>query len=212
MATDLEINKVSRAILSRAKLYRLTARQCQAMARAGIFPGDTHIELLGGILVEKMTKNPPHNFAVSATSQHLGALLRPRWVVWEEKSLELARRWQPEPDISVLTGPVRRYDAVFPTTADVALLVEVADSSYGQDRGRKWRKYAAVGIPIYWIVNLNQRQVEVYRQPQGKGANVTYTSVEIYGNDAVVPVVVGGQEVGRILVADLLPGLPVEGV
>jgi len=211
VATDTNTDATDRAISSRAKLYRLTARQCQAMARAGIFRDDHHIELLGGLLVQKMTKNPPHNFTVGATGRHLATLLTPHWVVWEEKSVELARRWQPEPDIAVLIGPDRRYESVTPTAADVVLLVEVADTSYARDRGRKWRKYAAAGIPTYWIVNLAKRQVEVYRQPQGKGVNAAYGSVEIYSDDAAVPVVIGDQEVGRLNVADLLPRAPIAG-
>ena len=58
------------------------------------------------------------------------------------------------------------------------------------------------------IVNLEKRLVEVYRQPVGTGLNAVYGSVEVYGNEAVVPVVVGGQEVADLPVADLLPGLP----
>ncbi len=211
MATDINTDATDRAISSRAKLYRLTARQCQEMARAGIFGDDNHIELLGGLLVRKMSNNPPRNFTVGELSRLLSALLTPNWIVSEEKSLELARRWQPEPDIAILVGPSRRYEAVYPTAADVGLFVEVSDSSYGQDRGIKWRKYADAGIPAYWIVNLGKRQVEVYREPGGKGLDAAYGSVEIYGDGAAVPVVIGGQEVGRINVADLLPSAPAEG-
>ena len=207
--TDAKIDVTSPATSDRPKIYRLTARQCQAMARAGIFDDDHHVELLGGILVQKMSKNPPHNFTVGELSRLLSALLTPRWVVWDEKSIELARRWQPEPDVSVLVGPSRRYQAVYATPADVMLLVEVADSSYPKDRGSKWRRYAEAGIPTYWIVNLLERQVEVYRQPGGKGRNAAYGLVEIYGPDAAVPVVIAGEEIGRIPVADLLPGAPV---
>ena len=214
MATDIDtdVEATGRMIRSRLKPYRLTARQCQEMARAGIFRDHNHIELLGGILVRKMTKNPPHNFTVNKLGKRLFAILSPNCVVYEEKSIELATHWQPEPDVTVLIGPDRRYEAVTPTPGDVVLLVEVSDSSYAIDRGYKWRKYAAAAIPTYWIVNLAKRQVEVYRQPSGTGSNAAYDSVEIFGNDAAVPVIVGGQEVGRLAVVDLLPSAPAEEV
>ena len=211
MATDTQTEATDRATSTRAKLYRLTARQCQAMARAGIFRDDSHVELLGGVLVKKITKYPPHNFTVGEVNRHLTTLLTPRWVVWDEKSIELARRWQPEPDTTVMLGPSRRYEAIYATAADVVLLVEVADSSYALDRGIKWRKYAEAGIPTYWIVNLTKRQVEVYRLPGGTGVDAAYGSAEVYDEVAAVPVVVGGEEVGRINVADLLPSAPPAG-
>lgn len=208
MATDIRTRDTDQVTSSRAKLYRLTARQAQAMAAAGIFRGASHIELLGGVLIQKMTKYPPHNFTVGEVSTLLSTLLTPRWVVRNEQSIELARRWQPEPDVVVLVGPSRRYEAAYATPADVALLVEVADSSYARDRGIKWRKYAQARIPTYWIINLAQRQVEVYRDPAGAGRDAAYGSAEVYGEGAAVPVVVGGAEVGRVAVADLLPTAP----
>lgn len=211
MATDLERNASGPATTPKAKLYRLTARQCQAMARAGIFRNASHVELLGGILVQKMTKYPPHNFSVGEVSTLLSALLTPRWVVWNEKSIELARRWQPEPDAIVLVGPSRRYEATYATPGDVVLLVEVADSSYARDRGIKWRKYAEAGIPTYWIVNLAKRQVEVYRQPAGIGVDAAYKTVEVFTDGSAVPVLIAGEEVGQIGVADLLPSAPAGG-
>lgn len=51
--------------------------------------------------------------------------------------------------------------------ADVALLIEVSDATYPYDRNKKYTQYATAGIPVYWIVNLNRRQVEVYSQPDG---------------------------------------------
>ena len=181
------------------------------MARAGIFRDASHVELLGGILVQKMTKDPAHNFSVGEVSTLPSALLTPRWVVRNEKSIDLARRWQPEPDAIVLVGPSRRYEAAYATPADVALLVEVADSSYARDRGIKWRKYAEAGMSTYWIINLAQRQVEVYREPAGTGVDAAYKGVDVYGEGTAVPVNVGGEEVGQVNVADLLPSASAAG-
>ena len=105
----------------------------------------------------------------------------------------------------MVEGPNRRYAANTPVAADVAFLVEVSDSTYASDRGKKWQKYALVGIPTYWIINLDKRRVEVYRQPTGTGADAIYAVAEVFGEADTVPVVINGREVGRIGVVDLLP-------
>jgi Uma2 family endonuclease len=88
---------------------------------------------------------------------------------------------------------------------DVAILVEIADASYVKDSGPKLRWYATYRIPVYWIVDLNRRRVEVGTQPFGKGKQAGYARCEIYQENELLPVVLDGGEVGRILVADFLP-------
>jgi Uma2 family endonuclease len=71
----------------------------------------------------------------------------------------------PEPDLVWVTR--RRYLKKHPEPPDVLLLIEVAESSLGEDRGEKREIYADVLIADYWIVNLLARTIEVYRQPSG---------------------------------------------
>jgi Uma2 family endonuclease len=185
--------------------YRLTARQFEGMIAAGVFPDEARVELLGGMLVDKMTKNDPHDFAVARLGDSLRGLLPLDWIVREEKSLRLGRFWRPEPDLVVARGPHEAYRAGAPRAADVALLAEVADTTYLKDRGAKWRSYASAGIPVYWIVNLPQRRVEVYSAPSGRGKAAVYRDFLPYGPDDEVSVQINGREVGRILVRELLP-------
>lgn len=185
--------------------YRLSVRQYLRMIAAGVFPPETHVELLGGILVQKMTKGHPHNYLSMILPEALRSIISRPWVVVDEISLRLGPRSRPEPDIMVLQGPIRRFKDQPPTPADVALIVEVAESSYHYDRGHKWRKYAAAAIPAYWIINLSKRQVEVYRDPTGAGETAAYGTAEVYGEDAAIPVIIAGVEVGRVPVADILP-------
>ena len=138
------------------------------MLKRGILREGTHAELLGGVLIKQMTKYPPHNFVVSYVSALLRDLVPPNWLVIEEKPVAIARFWLPEPDIALIRGPFDRFRDKNPTEKDVALFVEVAESSYRDDRRVKWRKYAAAGIPVYWIVNLNERRVEVFTEPQAR--------------------------------------------
>ena len=97
----------------------------------------------------------------------------------------------------------------WPRHDDVALLVEIADTSYAKDSGPKLRRYATFRIPVYWIVDLNRRIVEVRYQPFGKGKQAGYARCEIYLEHDHVPVVLAGNEVGRIAVANCCPELEV---
>jgi Uma2 family endonuclease len=82
--------------------------------------------------------------------------------------LALSDDSEPEPDLAVVAGDARVYMKEHPTTA--LLVVEVADSSLAFDRQRKGRIYAAAAIPEYWIVNLAERVLEVYRMPAVAGS------------------------------------------
>jgi Uma2 family endonuclease len=182
-------------------LYRFDVEQFERMIDAGVFREGDHVELLGGLLVGTMTKNEPHNFAVDQAGDKLRATVPAGYFVREEKSLTLGRSWRPEPDIAVFRGVRedlrnRAYGA-----SDVVLLVEVADTTYAQDRGPKWRRYAAARIPVYWIINLATRQVEVHSAPAGKGSSAHYATCATFAATDEVPVVVDGVEVGRIAAA-----------
>jgi Uma2 family endonuclease len=195
------------ATASGAVPYRLSVRQYLEMIDAGIFRDDDHVELLGGLLVAKMTKKDPHNFAIDMLGAILEQDLAPNWIARQEKSVVPGRFWRPEPDIAVARGPRDRYRARAPGPGDLAALIEVADSSYSIDRGKKWQKYASSRIPAYWIVNLPQRQIEVDTVPSGRGKSARYQDVTIYGEDDEVSLVIEGRELGRIKVRDVLPSI-----
>jgi Uma2 family endonuclease len=187
------------------RTYRLTVDQYVKMIIAGIFPPEAHVELLGGILVEQTIKYAPHNFTVMQLGILVGRSLPDAWMLREEKSLVLGRSWRPEPDVAVIRGPNQLYRAVDPKASDVGMLVEVSESTYAYDRGVKWRAYAAARIPIYWIVNLPERQIEVYCDPVGRGKSASYRKSATFGPEDEIPVVIDGQEVGRLAVRDILP-------
>jgi len=185
--------------------YRFTVRQYMKMINAGVFPNHARAELLAGLVVRKMTKNTPHSFACMALASELQGLVGPGWLVLQESPLDLGTRWRPEPDVAVVRGPATRYRAADPVVADLGLIVEVADSSYRNDRRPKWRGYAAAGVPAYWIVDLNRRRVEVHQEPQGRGMTAGYQRETVYGPGASLPMTLEGREAGLIAVDDLLP-------
>lgn len=178
--------------------YRLTVQKFDRMADAGLF-GDDHVELLDGILT-MMATGPAHDYAVTRLGQLLRDLLaRDLWTVREEKPILLGRYWKPLPDIAVVRGPALKYGHRTPGRLDVALLVEVADTSYSQDTGKKLRWYQRCGVPAYWVVDLNRRQIEV-REMSEQGLQ----GATPYLESAEVPLVLDGIDRGRIAVGDLL--------
>ncbi len=187
------------------KPYRLSVRQYLKMIDAGVFPRGSRVELLGGVLIEMMTIGNLHDYTLSVLSVELRPLIPAGWIFREEKSLQLGPRSRVQPDIAVMIGPFSLYKNRTPLASETALVGEVADSSYAYDRGDKRRRYAASKVPVYWIVNIKKRQIEVYREPVGAGTSATYQFTEIYGEDAAAPVLIDGAEVGRITVRDILP-------
>ncbi|MGC8638519.1 MAG: Uma2 family endonuclease [Isosphaeraceae bacterium] len=166
---------------------------------AGLFDG-RHIELLDGELYE-VTKLPPHDFTVGALAGDLRALLpRNQYTVREEKSTEPWENWWPEPDVSVARGPQRRYAHRRPGPGDLAMVAEVSYSS-DQDWTKKLPGYAAAGIPIYWIVDLVHRRLEIHRDPGPAG----YAVSEIVAEGEQVELVIDNQSFGWIAVSDFLP-------
>jgi hypothetical protein len=184
-------------------IYRMSPRQFRKAIEAGVF-GERHVELLGGIPFI-MSENPPHILASIRLHSALSALAAgPRWVVNKEHRLELGQ-WLPLADAVVLHGPEATYGTRLAQADDLALLVEIADSSYAKDSGPKLRRYASFRIPVYWIVDLNRRIIEVRTQPYGKGKRAGHARCDVYQEHDHVPVVLDGNEVGRLAVGTLLP-------
>lgn len=182
----------------------LTVEQYHEMLRAGILENGAPAELLEGWLVRRMTKDPPHTLSVGCTCDALARALGAGWHVRSEGPVTTDDS-EPEPDVSVVRGRRRDYTGRHPGPDDVGLLVEVAAASLERDRGWKKRIYAAALIPAYWIVNLLDRQVEVFTNPSGPGSRPDYATSQVYRSGQQVPVLLDGQEAGRIAVDELLP-------
>jgi Uma2 family endonuclease len=185
-------------------IYRLTVEQYHQMAQAGILTEDDPVELLEGWLVRKLTKYRPHVIGTGSVRRALERLLPMGWHVASQDPITTSDS-EPEPDAAVVRGEERDYPDRHPGPADVVLVVEVADSSLPIDRGAKKRSYARASIRVYWIVNLIERQIEVYTDPTGPAAEPTYGQRRDYGAADTIPVVLAGSEVGVLEVRELLP-------
>jgi Uma2 family endonuclease len=106
--------------------------------------------------------------------------------------------------MAVVRGPRGRYKSAHPETGDIAALMEVSDSSLRVDRTGKARIYARAGIPVYWVVNVVDKVIEVYTQPSGPTASPAYADRQDYAIGASVPVVLDGTTIGAIAVADVM--------
>ena len=185
-------------------IFRLSVSQYHEMIRAGILTSEDRVELLEGWLVKKMSKNPPHRVATELAAAALRALVPTGWYVTAQEPITTSAS-EPEPDISIVRGSPRDYTKSHPGPEHVALLVEVADSSISRDRGIKRHVYARAGVPVYWIVDVNDRRIECFTLPSGPTSEPAYQSVQYFGEAETIPLVIAGQEVGLIAVCDILP-------
>jgi len=179
----------------------MSLEKYEAVVESGVFTARDRIHLINGFLVAKGTQNPPHSTADELCGKALDQVIPPGWYVRAAKPIRVPDQVsKPEPDRCVVRGTIRDYGNRDPVAADVALIVEVSDSSLGDDR-KLARIYGGSGIAAYWIVNLVDRQVEVYTLPYPDG----YHARQDFAPGQLLPVVIDGAEVGRIAVADILP-------
>jgi Uma2 family endonuclease len=181
-----------------------TREEYYRMAEAGVFRPGERVELIGGKIVTMSPQNSPHFTAICLVEDGLRAIFGTGYVVRVQGPLDVSPSSQPEPDIAVVQGSVRDYASAHPTTA--LLVVEVAESSLSFDRGEKTSLYASADIPEYWVVNLQDNRLEVYRDPvptTGQPYGYGYQSCTHYfAADAVIPLAAPH---GTIKVAALLP-------
>jgi hypothetical protein len=184
-----------------AQRYHLTVRQYDKMIATGVFAEDDPLVLVEGLLVTKMGRNRPHIVAGKRGLRVLAAILPPGWHVAKEDPIFASDWSKPEPDLAIVRGDAEDYLDHDVSAKDVALVIEIADSSLSIDQKDMARVYASSGIPVYWIVNLIDNQIEVYTNPGPDG----YRTSEVLKPGQEVAVSIDGVTAGRIAVADILP-------
>jgi Uma2 family endonuclease len=182
---------------------RWTRDEYRRMAQAGFFL-DRRVELIQGDIIEMSPQDPPHAAAVRLLDYALKRIFREGFLVCVQSPLSLGLDSDPEPDLAVVKGGPRDYLGSHPDTA--VLIAEVSDSSLEYDRARKGALYAEAGIQDYWIINLVDRQIEVYRKPHRDrtsafGFGYAERAVSSPG-ESIVPLALPG---AAIPVAEILP-------
>lgn len=186
-----------------AGFRRFSVTEYHRLIELGILTEDDNLELLEGYLVHKMSRNPPHDAAIQKGTKKWLRLLPPGWDLRVQSAITLTES-EPEPDFAVVRGDETAYMARHPAAADVGLVVEVSDSTLPGDRDDKGRIYASAGIPCYWIVNINDRHIEVYTSPSGPIADPKFAHRVDHRAGDDVTLLLGGATV-VIAVQDLLP-------
>lgn len=179
---------------------RFTVAEYHHLIRTGFITENEPFELIEGYLVQKMGKNPPHSHSLSKTSKWLHRHATSGWYLRVQDPITLSDS-EPEPDLAVARGDEDDYAARHPGPADLGLVVEIADSSLAYDRADKTRIYGRAGIVCYWIVNLLDRQIEVYSSPSGSG----YAQRRDYCVGDTVPLHLDGVLIASVPVQELLP-------
>lgn len=180
---------------------RWSVAEYEELTERGFLTADDKVELLEGWIVPQMTHNAPHDSTIARLVEELYDFVRRQWRLRTQSAIHTADS-VPEPDVAVVPGPIGRFDQQRPTLGDVQLVIEVAHATLSRDR-RKRAIYAAASIPVYWIVNLKRRTVEVYSQPDADARK--YTAEQVFDEHQSVPVVVDGQVICEVRVERILP-------
>jgi Uma2 family endonuclease len=179
-----------------------TVAEFDSLGALGCFTG-RRAYLLDGVILEQGPMEPPHADALEVLPELVRVAFGSGWRFRIQTPLHLDQFNNPMPDLAVVAGRVG-YHPDHPTTA--ALVVEVADTTLQSDLTDKAERYATAGITDYWVLDLNGRQLHVFRNPQplpvALGATAYQTHDTLGPNDTVSPL---AAPQATIRVADLLP-------
>lgn len=186
------------------ELRRFTVTEYHRLIELGILTEDDSVELLEGYLVLKKSRNPLHDGTIHRVHKQLVKILPTGWDIRIQSAVTFTDS-EPEPDLAVVREDPDGYTTHHPYASDIGLVIEVADSTLSGDRADKGRIYARAGIACYWIVNLPDRQVEVYTLPSGPVSVPTYGQRQDFPAPALITLTLGGQLVGSPPVQAILP-------
>ncbi|MBA4191152.1 MAG: Uma2 family endonuclease [Planctomycetaceae bacterium] len=177
-----------------------TVDQFHALGDMGCFEG-RRAWLINGVIIEEGPMNPPHRIALELTDNVLRGIFGLGWRVCVQMPLDVGQNTDPQPDIAIVQGSPRS-SSVHPTTA--ALVVEVSDSSLRYDITSKAELYATAGIADYWVLDVDGRQLWVFRDPAPiPGGGAAYRSQAAFGpTESVAPL---AAPTSPVRIADLLP-------
>jgi Uma2 family endonuclease len=192
--------------LADASVARFSVDWYDRLVADGHLTPEDKVELLENYVVQKTPRDPDHDNTIAAMNEVLTEALPDGWCLRGQLTVALSDS-RPEPDSTVVRGRCRdlRRGGRHPEPADVALVIEVSNTSLLRDQRDKARIYARGGIACYWIVNLDERRVEVHTQPSGPCDSPAYASVVNVEPPFAVPLVLDGAQVATVPVADLLP-------
>ena len=189
---------------TQAGFRQFSVPEYHTLIEIGLLTENDNLELIEGYLVKKMSRNPPHDWVIQRLNRILLSVLGPGWDVRVQSAITLADS-EPEPDVTIVKGDINTFKTRHPRPDDIGTIIEVADSTLLGDRSDKGRIYSRAGIAIYWIVNLVDRQIEVYEQPSGPTLAPEYANTTIYHAGDTISLNLDGVMIATFGVSDLLP-------
>jgi Uma2 family endonuclease len=150
-------------------LKRWTVQDYHRMGDLGLLNPGERTELLSGQITLMAPKGPPHVTSLHLLANALRAQLGETALVRTQDPIQLDDFSEPEPDLAVVKGTVLDYAKQHPRSDQVYLVVEVADSTLKQDCEVKDKLYAQAGIADYWVLDLRNRQLHIFREPISMG-------------------------------------------
>jgi Uma2 family endonuclease len=150
-------------------LHRFSAEEYHRLVEVGILTPNARVELIDGAIHDMSPIGPFHSGVTMRLNRFFQLRAKGRWMVWVQDAIRLDNYSEPEPDLMLLKPAPDDYVSHHPAPDDVFLLIEVADSTLEFDRGKKLQIYARAGIHEFWIVNLQDSTIEVYREPHFTG-------------------------------------------
>lgn len=175
------------------KRFRFSREDYHLLEKVGLLTEDSPVELINGEIIEMSPINSLHAGTVKRLLRFLSNALTDQYLIGAQDPIDLGEYSEPEPDLSILKYREDTYINSHPGATDILLLIEVADSSLEKDRTVKLPLYAQADIPETWIVNLQDKQIEVYGGPK----DGTYHKQSIY-------------QMGDILTHELIGEMPVK--
>lgn len=194
---------IKETFVEEPKQFKWTKSQYHQLAELGLFEGK-RTEFLEGEIIEMPTMNSPHATGLTLTDDALRKVFPEGFVIRNQMPLDFDGDFETVPDLAIVKGKTRDFFDSHPQTAD--LVVEVSDTTLSYDRNRKASLYAKFSIRDYWVLNLKNRKLEVYRTPiEDENAYYGFSFAEkltFKESDEVSPL---ANPDAKIKVADLLP-------
>lgn len=190
-----------------SSLFRLTVTQYRRLFELGILSAGSPIELLEGLLIEGMPRNPIDNPATRTFEEIVQKGLPGEWQLGRSLIVALCEskpESAPEPDYVIVRTSAALDGKIPPRPTNIGVVIEIASSCPDLERVHLGRIYARAGVPVYWVFNFAIRIVEVFTQPSGPIDAPHYAKRAVYPIGTSVPVVLDGTTIGTIAVSDVM--------
>lgn len=170
------------SLISPVRKHLTDIHEWRRLGEANIFPPESRIELIEGEIFEMAPIGFNHAGHLKSINKLFTKLVPDNLFTSVQGPLQLGGLSEPEPDFMLLKPDTDGYKTHHPVADDVLLLIEVADSSLTFDQNQKLRLYALHNVPEYWLLNLNDNCLEVYRKPKGE---VYAEKTTLYSSDKI---------------------------